>query len=103
NHQLLPGMFVNVRLAVGTAIHAFLLPQAAVQRNTSGDPYVLTVSPDDTVVEKDVQTEGTSGADWIVSKGLVDGERVIVSGIQEARPGRKVTVSSLRSVPGPDR
>jgi membrane fusion protein (multidrug efflux system) len=103
NHQLLPGMFVNVRLAVGTAIHAFLLPQAAVQRNASGDPYVLTVSPDDTVVEKGVQTEGTSGADWIVSKGLVDGERVIVSGIQEARPGRKVTVSSLRSVPRPDR
>ncbi len=103
NHQLLPGMFVNVRLAVGTAIHAFLLPQAAVQRNASGDPYVLTVSPDDTVVEKSVQTEGTSGADWIVSKGLVDGERVIVSGIQEARPGRKVTVSSLRSVPRPDR
>ena len=103
NHQLLPGMFVNVRLAVGTAIHAFLLPQAAVQRNASGDPYVLTVSPDDTVVEKGVQTEGTSGADWIVSKGLVDGERVIVSGIQEARPGKKVTVRSLRSVPGPGR
>ena len=103
SHQLLPGMFVNVRLAVGTAIHAFLLPQAAVQRNASGDPYVLTVSPEDTVVEKNVQTEGTSGTDWIVSKGLVDGERVIVSGIQEARPGKKVTVNSPRSAPGPDR
>jgi membrane fusion protein (multidrug efflux system) len=103
NHQLLPGMFVNVRLAVGTAIHAFLLPQAALQRNASGDPYVLTVSPDDTVVEKSVQTEGTRGDDWIVSKGLANGDRVIVSGIQEARPGKKVTVKTSRSVPGPDR
>ena len=103
NHQLLPGMFVNVRLAVGTATHAFLLPEAALQRNASGEPYVLTVSPEDTVVEKSVQTAGTSGDDWIVSKGLVNGERVIVSGIQEARPGKKVTVSSPRSAPGPDR
>ena len=103
NHQLLPGMFVNVRLAVGTATHAFLLPEAALQRNASGEPYVLTVSPEDTVVEKSVQTAGTSGDDWIVSKGLVNGERVIVSGIQEARPGKKVTVNSPRSAPGPDR
>ncbi len=103
DHQLLPGMFVDVRLAVGTATHAFLLPQAALQRNTAGDPYVLTVSPENTVVEKSVQTEGTRGDDWIVSKGLVNGERVIVSGIQAARPGKKVRVQAPRSVPGPAR
>lgn len=90
NHQLLPGMFVNVRLTVGTANHAFLVPQAAIQRNESGDPYVLTVSPEDVVIKKNVQTEGTTGNDWIVSSGLANGDRVIVSGLQEARAGKKV-------------
>ena len=97
--QLLPGMFVNVRLAVGTARHAFLLPQAAVQRNESGDPYVLTVSLEDTVVEKNVETEGTRGNDWIISRGLADGDRVIVSGLQGALPGKKVTPQSQSGAP----
>ncbi len=91
DHRLLPGMFVDVRLSVGTANRAFLVPQAALQRNAAGDPYVLTVSPGDTVVRKNVYTEGTSGDDWIISRGLVNGERVIVSGIQSARPGGKVS------------
>ena len=96
DHQLLPGMFVDVRLTVGTVNHAFRVPQAALQRNASGNPYVLTVSPGNTVVEKRVHTEGTSGDDWIISRGLVNGERVIVSGIQGARPGGKVSPQADR-------
>ncbi len=103
NHQLLPGMFVNVRLTVGTADHAFLVPQAALQRDSAGNPYVLTVSTADTVVKKSVKTEGSSGNDWIISRGLTDGDRVIVSGIQDARPGAKVSPEAARSAPAADR
>jgi membrane fusion protein (multidrug efflux system) len=89
DHALLPGMYVNLLVTVGFAQHAFLVPQAALQRDNQG-AYVLTVGTDDTVVEKRVQTEGASGIDWIVSSGLVAGDRIIVAGIQSATPGAKV-------------
>ena len=89
DRALLPGMYVNVLVTIGFAQHAFLVPQAALQRDNQG-AYVLTVSADNTVVEKRVQTEGASGVDWIVSSGLVAGDRVIVAGIQSATPGAKV-------------
>jgi membrane fusion protein (multidrug efflux system) len=89
SHALLPGMYVNLRLTVGTAQHAFLVPQAALQRDAQG-AYVLTVDSGDTVVEKRVTTEGASGSDWIVSSGLAAGDRIIVAGIQSAHPGAKV-------------
>lgn len=87
--SLLPGMYVNLRLTVAIAQHAFLVPQAALQRDSQG-AYVLTVGVDDTVVLKRVMTEGSSGVDWIVSSGLAAGDRIIVAGIQSAHPGAKV-------------
>lgn len=101
--QLLPGMFVTVRLTLGTAPHAFLVPQAAVQRDASGSAYVLTVNGSDTVVEKPVETEGTSGNNWIVWRGLTAGDRLIVSGVQSARPGAKVAPRSAQSTAGATR
>ena len=88
-HSLLPGMYVNLRLTVAFAQHAFLVPQAALQRDSQG-AYVLTVGTDDTVAQKRVTTEGTTGVDWIVSSGLAAGDRIIVAGIQSAHPGAKV-------------
>jgi membrane fusion protein (multidrug efflux system) len=96
---LLPGMFVDVRLSVGTAMHAFLIPQGAVQRGPSGDAYVLKVSADGTVVKQPIQTGGVHGNDWIVSRGLVNGDRVVVSGMLNARPGAKVTIAATHGVP----
>jgi membrane fusion protein, multidrug efflux system len=89
DHALLPGMYVDLLVTVGFAQRAFLVPQAALQRDNQG-AYVLTVGSDNTVVEKRVRTEGASGIDWIVSSGLAAGDRVIVAGIQSATPGAKV-------------
>ncbi len=97
--HLLPGMFVNVRLTVGTAMGVFLVPQAAIQRDSTGSAYVLTVNDNDTVMKKPVATEGTSGANWIVWRGLANGDRVIVSGIQSVLPGGKATLRDERRAP----
>lgn len=91
-HTLLPGMYVSLRLTVAVAPNAFLVPQGALQRDSQG-AYVYTVGTDDTVVEKRVQTVGTSGVDWIVSNGLAPGDRIIVAGIQGAHPGAKVAAT----------
>ncbi len=83
--QLLPGMYVNVRLTIGTLNHAFLVPQAALLRDARG-PYVLTVGDDSKVIQKRVASDATSGQSWIVTSGLQEGDRVIVSGTQNAKP-----------------
>jgi membrane fusion protein, multidrug efflux system len=87
--QLLPGMYVNVRLNIGTLNHAFLVPQAALLRDGKG-PYVLTVGSDSKVVQKRIKADTTNGQNWIVTAGLADSDRVIVSGTQSARPESQV-------------
>jgi membrane fusion protein (multidrug efflux system) len=85
DRQLLPGMYVNVRLTIGTLNQAFLIPQAALLRDGKG-PYVLAVGEDSKVVQKRVSADSTSGQNWIVTSGLNEGDRVIVTGTQSARP-----------------
>lgn len=92
DHTLLPGMYVSLRLTVAFAQNAFLVPQAALQRDAEG-AYVYTVGSDNTVVEKRVKTLGASGVDWIVSNGLAAGDRIIIAGIQSAHPGAKVAAT----------
>jgi membrane fusion protein (multidrug efflux system) len=93
DHQLLPGMFVGVRLTSGEVNRGFLVPQAGLQRDASG-PYVLVAGPDNKVVQKPVTAESLEGPNWIVTAGLADGDRVIVSGTQNARPGTTVAAVS---------
>ncbi len=83
--QLLPGMYVHVRLTIGTLNHGFLVPQAAVLRDGRG-PYILSVGEDSKARQKRIVTDTTIGQDWIVTQGLNEGDRVIVSGTQSARP-----------------
>ena len=52
---LLPGMYVNVRLTVGTLNKGFRVPQLAVQRDGQG-PFVLVVGADGMVAQKRVET-----------------------------------------------
>src|SRR3984893_17429128 len=77
DNQLLPGMYVNVRLTIGTLNHAFLIPQAALLRDAKG-PYVLTVGNDSKAIQRRVAADTTSGQDWIVPYGLNGGGRGIV-------------------------
>jgi membrane fusion protein (multidrug efflux system) len=95
-HQLLPGMFVGVRLTSAAVNHGYLVPQAGLQRDANG-PYVLVAGADDKVIQKRVTAETLNGPDWIVTEGLADGDRVIVSGTQSARPGTTVAVVPDRS------
>lgn len=86
NQQLLPGMFVSLRLTVGHLKHGFLLPQAAVLRDVNG-AYVFVVNAQDKVERRAVQTHGMTRKDWIITGALHDGDRVIVDGLQKVRPG----------------
>ncbi|TAM87038.1 MAG: efflux RND transporter periplasmic adaptor subunit, partial [Candidimonas sp.] len=84
--RLLPGTYVTLRLALGERHNAFLIPQAAVQRDITGT-YVLVVGKDGKVAHRNVTTNGTQGVDWIVTAGLTAGDSVIVSGLQRMQIG----------------
>jgi membrane fusion protein, multidrug efflux system len=87
--MLLPGTYVTLKATLGQQPNAFRVPQAALQRDAAG-AYLLVVGSDGKVVRKEVSADRQQGADWIVSKGLAAGDRVIVSGVQRAQPGQPV-------------
>jgi membrane fusion protein (multidrug efflux system) len=89
DRSLLPGQFVTVRLPVAQAENVIVVPQRAVQASPQGQA-VMLVGVDGKVMPQPVKTGGLSGADWIIAEGLKGGERVIVNGIQKARPGSQV-------------
>lgn len=94
---LLPGMFVNVRVTSG-AQSAFRIPAAAVQRDDSGF-FVMTVDKDDKATVKHIATDRLDGDVWIVTGGVATGDQIIVSGLQQTRPGGAVKATPWQPPP----
>jgi membrane fusion protein (multidrug efflux system) len=90
--RLRPGQFGRVRAAVEVAENAILVPQRAVQE-TQGNKSVLVVGADNVVTLRTISPGESVGDLLIVRDGLKPGERVIVDGIQKARPGSPVNPS----------
>ncbi len=91
NQRLLPGMFVRARLDEGTNPNALLVPQQAVTRTPTGDATAMVVGADNKVELRTLKADQAIGDKWLVSDGLKDGDKVIVTGIQRAKPGAQVT------------
>ena len=95
---LRPGQFGRVRVQIGTAKSAIVVPQRAVQE-LQGTYTIAVVKADDTVEIRPVEVGARTGTDWVISKGLQAGERVVVDGIQKARAGVKVKPSTGPAAP----
>ncbi|MES2480803.1 MAG: efflux RND transporter periplasmic adaptor subunit [Pseudomonadota bacterium] len=87
--DLLPGLYVRVRLEQARAQSAVLLPQQAVTRGPQGDS-VMVVAPDGQVSPRSVKLGGAQGGEWVVLEGLKAGDQVMVDGFQKLRPGASV-------------
>lgn len=87
--NLLPGMYVRARLEQAVREQSITVPQQAVQRNADKTS-VLVVGADNKVEARPVQTDGTSGNQYVISSGLKPGETIIVEGFQKAKPGSPV-------------
>jgi membrane fusion protein (multidrug efflux system) len=85
---LLPGMFVRASFVQAINSRAFLVPQQAVSRDPKGNATVMVVGPGDKAVQKTVTAERTQGANWVVTKGLNIGDKIITQGLSKLKPGQ---------------
>jgi membrane fusion protein (multidrug efflux system) len=93
-------MFVRAILEEGVNDHAILVPQRGVTRSPDGNAMVMVVNGEEKVVTRAIKVVRTVGDNWLVSEGLKAGDRVILEGLQKARPGTSVKAVEFGSKTG---
>ncbi|HMX14850.1 MAG TPA: efflux RND transporter periplasmic adaptor subunit [Thauera aminoaromatica] len=96
---LLPGMYVRARLPQGTRSEAILVPHKALSRDPLGNALVMVVNAESKVEARPVKVAQSLASDWVVTGGLAAGERIIVEGLQKARPGAPVQAQEAGATP----
>jgi membrane fusion protein (multidrug efflux system) len=101
DRTLRPNMFVRVVLPSPTQATGMRVPQQAVTE-LQGNKMVYVVGPDGKAQARQIAAELRSGNDWIVEKGLSQGELVIVEGVQKVQmqPNAAVKPVLLARAPG---
>jgi RND family efflux transporter MFP subunit len=86
---LLPGYFVRVRVPLGEAENALLVPDSAIGSDQGGR-YVLVVDKDNMVEQRKVEIGPRVDDRRVIENGLNPQDRVVVAGVLRAIPGQKV-------------
>ncbi|MBP7866626.1 MAG: efflux RND transporter periplasmic adaptor subunit [Acidobacteria bacterium] len=89
---LLPGMYVRAVVEEGTSEEAILVPQQGVTRDPKGKPVAWVVGADDKIEQRELVLDRAMGDQWLVTRGLAAGDRLMVEGFQKAKVGAKVKV-----------
>jgi len=93
---LRPGQYGKVRAIVRMQQNALLIPQAAVNEQ-QGSNLVAVVDKDNRVSMRPVQVGQRTDAMWVIDGGLKPGERVIVEGQLNLKPGMTVQTKPYKS------
>jgi RND family efflux transporter MFP subunit len=86
---LLPGYFVRVRVPLGAAENALLVPDSAIGSDQGGR-YVLVVDKDNVVEQRKVGIGPRVDDRRVIENGLNPQDRVVIAGVLRAIPGQKV-------------
>ena len=87
---LRPGQFVRVLLGGASRPNSISVPQRAVIDGPMGK-MVFVVTPDNKLAPHPVELDGWTQGEWIVTKGIKTGDRVLVEGFIKAHePGMAV-------------
>lgn len=92
--HLIPGQYVPLRLILGEQPDAILIPESALVQTQVGT-HVFVVDKDNKVEQRPVEVSRSYDQQWVITKGLEKGERVIAEGVQKVRPGIAVRVEPL--------
>lgn len=94
DRRLLSGQYARVRVLYDTRPQALLVPERAVTE-TLGSFSVVIVGEGDKAEVRQVTPGPRAGRLWVIDQGLKPGERVVVEGIQRARPGATLAVTPI--------
>jgi len=87
-----PGMFGHLRLYAAKPFDALMVPDESIVTDQTRQ-VVYVIGPEDTIAQKVVQPGRLLGGLRVIRSGLDAADRVVISGVQRARPGRKVAVT----------
>jgi membrane fusion protein (multidrug efflux system) len=93
-HKLIPGMFVRVRATTGQSVSALVVPDRAVQEQL-GKYFLTVIGADDKAELRPVTLGPRFGNRQVINSGLEAGTRVVVEGLQKARPGSPLKVIAV--------
>ena len=96
--ELTPGLFVRLRLSSGGRTSSTLVQDRAVGTDLD-KRFVLVVDDQGTVQYRAVTLGPLVDGLRVIRTGLVEGERVIVNGLQRVRPGVKVSAEQVAMDP----
>ncbi len=94
DHKLIPGMFARVRGTTGQPINALVVPDRAVQEQL-GKYFLTVVGAEDKAELRPVTLGPRFGNRQVIAAGLEPGDRVVVEGLQKARPGSPLKVVAV--------
>ena len=95
---LIPGQYVPVILTVGEDPNTLLVPGPALVESQVGTQ-VYVVNDENKVESRTVEVGQAYKQQWIIKKGLKEGERVIYDGLQKVRPGVVVNIKEKAATP----
>jgi membrane fusion protein, multidrug efflux system len=90
SNNLFPNQFVNARLLLQLKHGVLLLPEAAIQRNSTAT-FIYLVQADSTVVIRNVQIGTTEGGMAEITSGVQSGDVVVLSGADKLEQGTRVS------------
>lgn len=90
--ELLPGAYVRIVFDTAIQRNIYRVPRDAVVRSGEGAA-VYVVGSDNMLESRPVEAERLEGRNWIVTKGLEKGERIVVSKLSRLMPGMPVRIS----------
>ena len=92
---LVDGQLVTAMVESSTAKPVLVVPVGAIQINQSGT-FVLIVNADNKIEVRPVETASQAGNGVAVAKGLAEGDRVVIEGVQKVRPGQTVEATEIK-------
>jgi len=89
SHVIMPGLYCRIRLPLGEPYQAITIPEQALGTD-QGQKFVYVVNNQNKIEYRKVELGKQQGAQRVVLKGVAEGERIVVSGLQRVRAGMQV-------------
>jgi multidrug efflux system membrane fusion protein len=99
-HRLWPGQSVDAQLVLGNLTNALTVPPGAVQRGQSG-LYVYVIDKDKKAQVRNIEVGEVDTMREQVTRGLAEGDRVVVDGQYRLMPGALVSEAPAAAGPAP--